>query len=78
MEEGLLFYRVWMNRTRIPVDQAVIFPIPVFPHSANAPLSLSYAATVRAQFTLDFSALEWSEIGGELRFNEPLLGRLCA
>jgi hypothetical protein len=58
MEEGFLFNRVWMNCTRIPIDQAVIFPIPVFPHPANPPFSLGYTTTVRAQFTLDFSSRE--------------------
>jgi hypothetical protein len=63
VEEGFLFDWVWMNRTRISIDQAVISPIPVFPHPANAPFSLGDTTTVRAQFTLDFSSLERREKG---------------
>jgi hypothetical protein len=63
MKEGFFLDRIQVNCARISINQAVIFPIPVFPYSADASLSLSDATAVRAQFTLNFSSLERSEIG---------------
>ena len=78
MEERFLFNWVWMNGTGISINQTVIFSIPVFPHPANPSLSLGNAAAVRAQFTLDFSSLQWSEIGRKFCLDKPLLSHLCA
>ena len=66
-----------MNCTGVPIDQAVIFPIPVFTNPANASFSLCHAAAVRAQFTLDFSSPQRSEIGRKFCLNETLLRHLC-
>ena len=65
-----------MNRTRISVNQTVIAPIPVFPYFANAPLPFGDAAAVRAEFTLDCSSFERSEIRRKLCFDQPLFCRL--
>jgi len=77
MEERFLFNWVWMNGTGISIDQAVIFPVPVFPHPANASLPFGHTAAVRAQFTLDFSSLQRSEKGRKYCLNEALFGHLC-
>jgi hypothetical protein len=78
MKKRLLFNRIDMNRTGISVDQAVIFPIAIFSHLANASLPLGHPATVRTQLALDFSSVERSEIGRQFRLDESLRGRLCA
>jgi hypothetical protein len=66
-----------MEGTGIPVNQAVIFSIPILTNSASAPLSLGNTAKMRAQFALDFSSIERSKIWRQLCFDEPLLGHLC-
>jgi hypothetical protein len=47
-----------MDCTGISIDQAVIFPIPIFPNLANTSLPLGYVATVGAKLTLNFSSLQ--------------------
>ena len=59
-----------MNRTRIPVNQAVIAPISVFPDIADAPFPFGDATAVRAQVALDCSSFEGGEIRRKLRFDQ--------
>jgi hypothetical protein len=47
MKERLFLNRVEMYRTGIPIDQAIIFSIAIFPYPADPSLSLGNAATVR-------------------------------
>jgi hypothetical protein len=58
MGERFFLNRIEMNRTGISIDEAVIFPVPVFPHPANTSFPFSHAASVRAQFALNLSSLQ--------------------
>jgi hypothetical protein len=77
MEKGFFLNRIEMHRTGISINQAIIFSLPIFPDSADPPLSLGHPATVRTQFALNFSSLERGEIGGQLCFDEALFRPLC-
>lgn len=66
-----------MKGRRVPVDQAVIFPLPVLSNSTKTPFTLGNAATVGAQFTLDFPSIERSEIRREFCPNKTFLSQLC-
>jgi hypothetical protein len=78
MGERFFLNRIEMNCTGISVDQAVIFPIPVFPHSADPSFPLGHATPVRAQFALNFSSFQWSKIRRKLCLNEAFLSHLGA
>jgi hypothetical protein len=58
MEKRFLLNRVWMKSTGIPVDQAEIFSVPVFPHPANPSFTPGNTASMRAELTLDFSSTQ--------------------
>ena len=62
-----------MNRAGIPVNHAVIFPIPVLADPAKTPLSLWNTASFRTEFALDVAPAEWDEVGREFGFDQPLL-----
>jgi hypothetical protein len=76
MEKRLLLNGVQMNCAGVSIDQAVIFSIPVLTHPAKTSFPLGNMAPLRAQFTLDFSSTQGSEIGRELCLNETLFARL--
>jgi hypothetical protein len=77
MKKRFLFDRVRVNRAWIAIDKAVVLPVPVFTHSAKAPLSLGDTAPPGAQFTLDLSSVKGGEIGRELRADKTFLAYLC-
>jgi len=66
-----------MNCARVPINQAIILPIPVLSHSAKTSFSLGNTAPLGAKLTLDLSSAQGSEIGRDLCLNETLLSRLC-
>jgi hypothetical protein len=76
MEKRLLLNRIQMNCAGVPVDQAVIFSIPVLTNPAKTSLPLGNTAPLGAKFTLDLSSIQGSEIGRELCLNETLFARL--
>ena len=57
MEERLFLDGIQVDGTRVPVDEAVIFPLPVFTNPAKPSFSLGNAAPVRAQLALDLSSV---------------------
>jgi len=66
-----------MKGARIRVNQAVKFPSPILTHPTNTPFPLGNATPLWAQFALDLSSTQGSEIGGELCLDEAFLGHLC-
>jgi hypothetical protein len=76
MEEGFFLNGVQMDSTWIPIDQAVIFPISIFPYPAKTSSPFGDTATMRAKFALDFSSFEGSKVGRKFRFDETFLGHL--
>jgi hypothetical protein len=76
MGERFFLNRIEMNRTWNSINEAVIFPVAVFPHPANTSFPFSHAASVRAQFALNLSSLQWSKIRREFSLNKALLSHL--
>ena len=66
-----------MNGAGISVNQAVVFPSPILTHSTKTPFPPGNTAPPWAQFTLDLSTIQGSEIGGELCLDEAFGGHLC-
>lgn len=77
MKKWFLLYRVQIEGAGVPVDKAVVFSTPIFPHPAIAPLSLGYHAATRTQLAADFLFIKWCEVGGELRIYKTLFYYLC-
>jgi len=77
MKEGFLFDWIEVNCAWVAIDKAVVLSAPVLTHSAKTPLPIGYTAPPGAQFTLNLSSVEGSEIGRELRADKALLGYLC-
>lgn len=73
MEERFLFNGIQMKGTRIAVDQAVVFAIPILPYAAIPPFSFGYPTAPRAQFAPDRPVFQGRKIGGELCLNQTFL-----
>ena len=77
MKKWFLLYRVQIEGAGVPVDKAVVFSSPIFPHPAIAPLSPWYSTVAWAQLAADFLFIKWCEVGGELRIYKTLFYYLC-
>ncbi len=76
MKEGLLFDRVQMDGTGVPVNEAVIVPVPVFTDPAETPLSPGNPAAPWTEVAPDLATSESGEIWRELCPDEALLESL--
>jgi hypothetical protein len=65
VEKGLLLHRVHVHRTGVAIHQAVILPIPVFPHPAKSSPSLGNDALPGAKLALDFPIFQRLEMRGK-------------
>jgi hypothetical protein len=63
-----------MNSTGVPIDQAVIFSVPILTNSASTPLALRNMAPFGAKLALDLSPIQGSEVRREFCLNETLFG----
>jgi len=64
VEERLFFDWVNVNRTGFAINQSIISPVGVFPHSAIPPLFVSQMAFSRAEMTFDFFVRKFLIIAG--------------
>ena len=61
-----------MDGTGVPIDQAIIFPIPILADPAKTPLPLGDTASLGAEIALDLASPEGGKIGGKLCLDEAL------
>lgn len=65
-----------MDDTRVSIDQGVALSLLILADPAEPSFPVVNAAVARTELTLDGSAIETREIGGQLGLDEAFLGRL--
>jgi hypothetical protein len=65
-----------VNGAWVPVNQAVVFPVPVLPDPAKTSLAFSNPATLWTEIALNLSSTKRGKVGRNLCLYQALLGRL--